>query len=392
MRRVIAACLAFVVIAVVATGRDVPTPPPEIGTPTPGSTNPESEQATFKTPVRATPDRGYTPIAGGAGHIYFVRDGHLWTIAPDGSGERQLTDRSITDQPSPSPDGKMLAWVSGKDLYVMPSTGGEARKLYTGELPEHQRVGWSPDGKLVGFFSFDVASMGIEQAWAAPVEGGEPMLLTTMTNSMGDRGPGYERTVQWAPDNRWVVVAGSNNPMRLMRWPLSTGRDGDVREVSGGEPDWSPDSRTLLYTETLNGAVLIYAVLQAEVTPFRNEKQLVGTGLSEHAQGPGPLWSPASVGADSDLLVYRSRNLSGEPTVAVRSRLGRDYNNLPNLTNNPSWSPNGDKLVVEQGSMSQDTLGPKWTPNGIGIATINLGGEHTLTTLVKDAQWPVWGR
>jgi Tol biopolymer transport system component len=234
--------------------------------------------------------------------------------------------------------------------------------------------------------------MGAEKAWAVPVDGGEPTLLSTMSNSVGDRGPIYERTVQWAPDYKWVVVGGVNNPMRLMRWPLSTGRDGDVRDIGGGEPDWSPDSRTLLYTETLNGAVLIYGVLEAEATPFRNEKQFVGTGLGEYSQGPGPLWSPASVGSDSDLLIYRSRTTGGEPTIAVRSRGGQDYNSLPNLTNNAAWSPQGDQLVVETGSMRNDTLGLKWVPNGISIATISLSGEHRLKQLVKDAQWPAWGR
>jgi Tol biopolymer transport system component len=187
-------------------------------------------------------------------------------------------------------------------------------------------------------------------------------------------------------------VGAVNNPSRLLRWPLATGHDGDVTDIAGGEPDWSPDSRTLLYTETLDGAVLIYSVLDAKATPFRNEKLFVGTGMGQYAQGPGPLWSPASIGADSDLLVYRSRTLSGEPNVAVRSRGGRDYSSLPDLTNNPAWSPNGDSLVVETGVVRNGDLGLLWTPTGLAIATISLTGNHKLTPLVKDAQMPSWGK
>jgi Tol biopolymer transport system component len=173
---------------------------------------------------------------------------------------------------------------------------------------------------------------------------------------------------------------------------LVTGHDGDIREIAGGEPDWSPDSRTLLYTETLGGAVLIYGVLENEATPFRNEKQLVGTGMGNYGQGPGPLWSPASVGADSDLLIYRSRSLVGEPNVAIRTRGGEDLSALPDLTNNASWSPTGDKLVVETGTMQSNPLGPKWQATGLAVALISLDGEHVMVPLVKDGQWPVWGR
>ncbi|MEO8288148.1 MAG: hypothetical protein ABI670_17105 [Chloroflexota bacterium] len=393
MRRFLTAFLACALTILIVAGCDVPTPPPELPTPTPGSQNPENDQSRAPlTPVRITPDRGFTPIAGPPGHIYFVRDSHLWTIEPDGTGERQLSDITITNQPQPSPDGKMIAWVGGRDLYVMPSSGGEARKLYTGDMAEKQFTGWNREGTMVGFFTYDLTTMGTENAWAIPVAGGEPTLLTTFTGSIGNRGSTYERSVKWSPDGNWVVVGAANNPSRLRRWPLSTGRDGDVRDIPGGEPDWAPDSRTLLYTETLGGAVLIYSVIEDKATPFRNEKLFVGTGLGEYAQGPGPLWSPASIGSDSDILVYRSRSNGGEPNIAVRTRGGQDYTSLPNLTNNPAWSPSGDRVVVETGVVRNGDLGLQWAPTGIAIATVNINGDHNLTPLAKDAQMPSWGK
>ena len=145
------------------------------------------------------------------------------------------------------------------------------------------------------------------------------MLITTVRQGTGGRGPTYERTVQWSPDNDWVVVAGVNNPTQLMRWPLSAGQPGDTHEIIGGEPDWSPDNGTIVYAETLNGALSIYYVLASGATPFRNEQRLVGTRLGEYAQGPGPRWSPASTGTYSDLIAYRSASGQGEPRVSIRS-------------------------------------------------------------------------
>jgi Tol biopolymer transport system component len=285
----------------------------------------------------------------------------------------------------------MVAWVGERDLYVMPSAGGEPRVVYSGDLTDRQRLGWSADGKQIGFFTYDLTTIGVEKAWAVPVEGGEPTLITTLNRMSGARGPTYERTVQWSPDGHWVVVGAVDNTMRLFRWPLD-GPQPLQRDIAGGEPDWSPDSRTLLYTESLNGAVLIYGVLEAEATPFRNEELLVGTGLGEYAQGPGPLWSPASAGADSDLLVYRTRTASGEPSVAVRTRGGRDLQSLRPNTNNPAWSPNGDSLVVETGTLKADALGPMWAPNGLAIADVSITGEHPMRTLVQNAKWPAWGK
>jgi Tol biopolymer transport system component len=382
--------LLLIACLLLLAGCDVPSPPPEMPTPTPGSTNPE--KATYTTPVAATPERGFTPLDAPLGHIYFLRDDHLWTIDPEGTNERQLSDVPATGAPVPSFDGKQIAWVGGKNLYVMSASGGAARVLYTGELADYQRLGWSHDQTVIGFITYDLTQVGTEIAWAIPVAGGDPILLTHINDGAGDQSGGYERMVQWPPDDHWVLVGGPNNPMTLLRWPIGSGLPGDTRTISGGEADWSPDNQTILYTETMGGAVLIYNINENAATPFRDEKLFVGTGLGSYAQGPGPLWSPASVGSDSDILIYRSHSASGEPNVAVRTRGGRDLVSLPDLTNNPAWSPSGDKLVVETGSMGNDTLGPKWTPSGLSIVTISLTEAHQITPLVKNAQWPAWGK
>jgi Tol biopolymer transport system component len=394
MMRFIMLCLACVLMSVLASGCDVPAPPPELPTATPGSQNPESEQSRFNlTPVRIAPDRGYTPLAAPPGSIYFVRASHLWRISPDGSGERELSGLPVSGPPQLSPDGKMVAFISERDVYVIPSGGGTPRKIASGEMADRQRLGWSHDGASVGYITFDLATVGNVQAWAAPIAGGEPILLATMSGGSVARGPAYERQVQWSPDGKWVLVSGVNNPMRLLRWPLSSGREGDVRDIPGGEPDWSPDSRTILYTESLAGALLTYDVLESKSTAFLNEQQADGTGLGEYAQGPGPRWSPASVGVDSDLFAYRSRSQEdGAPRVSIRRRGGRDLAPMPSFTNNPSWSPGGDQLVVETGYLKDNPLGRSWEATGLSIARVSIEGEHSVIPLTKDARWPTWGK
>jgi hypothetical protein len=95
---------------------------------------------------------------------------------------------------------------------------------------------------------------------------------------------------------------------------------------------------------------------------------------------------------DSDLIAYRSSSPEGEPRVSIRQRWGKELAPLPLPSNNPSWSPGGDRLVVETGHLEAGTFGQKWAPDGLAITRINLSGEHTMTPLVKDAWWPAWSK
>ncbi len=400
MRRFLTTSLICLFCVVLFGGCDVPTPPPELPTATPGSQNPENPSSRLAlTPIIPTPEKVFAPLNVGPGYIYFVRDSGLWRVAPDSTGEKKLSELPLTNAPQPSPDGKLIAFTSGKDLYVVPSEDdmvgahGRAplRALVSGGLADNQRLGWSPDGSLVGYLVYDLTAPGLADAWAVPAKGGHPQLIASGIQAATNRGPTFENTVQWSPDGQWVVAAGANNRSRLLRWPV-TGSADDVREIAGGEPDWSPDSATIVYAETLNGALSIYYVIESGATPFRNEQQSVGTGMGEYAQGPGPRWSPASSGIDSDPIAYRSHSTSGEPRVSIRRLGGLELAPLPSLTNNPSWSPSGDCLVVETGRMADDPLGLKWVPDGLAISKLNFSGEHTLTPLVKDARWPAWGK
>ena len=91
----------------------------------------------------------------------------LVSIAPDGTGERTLTDGVGFDHhPRWSPDGTRIAFLdfdpsAGTDVWVMNADGSGLRPLTTGRIAGQSLV-WSPDGSKIAFDDWnDVLIVGV---------------------------------------------------------------------------------------------------------------------------------------------------------------------------------------------------------------------------------------
>ncbi len=113
-------------------------------------------------------------------------------------------------EPVPSPDGRWIVFTVGvvdwdenrvnTDLGLMPSTGGEPRRLTSG--PKHDRhPTWSPDGRWIAFES---NREGIFQVYVIPADGGEARVLTALST-------GATQPV-WSPDGGHVAFISSVFP------------------------------------------------------------------------------------------------------------------------------------------------------------------------------------
>src|SRR6266852_6790774 len=81
---------------------------------------------------------------------------NIWIINTAGGEAIQVTQSGKDNSPSWSPDGKTLAFLSGRDstsqVYLLSMGGGEAKKLTT--LSTGADIfKWSPDGKSIAFTS-----------------------------------------------------------------------------------------------------------------------------------------------------------------------------------------------------------------------------------------------
>ncbi|MCQ8277450.1 S41 family peptidase [Acetobacteraceae bacterium KSS8] len=127
------------------------------------------------------------------GRIVFVADGNLWTVPYAGGTATRLTADDGQDLlPRFSPDGKWIAYTAtdqgNQDVYVIPSTGGEAKRLTfhsdvvakapTRWGPNNMVVTWTPDSKNVVFLSrAESWNPSVQELFTVPVTGGLPQRL-----------------------------------------------------------------------------------------------------------------------------------------------------------------------------------------------------------------------
>jgi dipeptidyl aminopeptidase/acylaminoacyl peptidase len=102
--------------------------------------------------------------------IAFAREGHIYTVRPDGSGERRLTSGTAIDsRPQISPNGRIVMFerrpAEGQpaNLYTVSVNGGAAKDLTPGP-EETSEARFAPDGKTIVFVRTTETPSGRENA------------------------------------------------------------------------------------------------------------------------------------------------------------------------------------------------------------------------------------
>ncbi len=126
--------------------------------------------------------------------VVFVYGGDLWTVPSTGGEARRLTS-SIGYESSPkfSPDGRWIAFSGeydgNNDVYVMPSTGGEPVRL-TFHPAWDRVIDWQPDGESIRFQSPRQSHTGRDlQLFTVPRTGGLPERMILPTAGLSSYAP-----------------------------------------------------------------------------------------------------------------------------------------------------------------------------------------------------------
>ncbi len=154
----------------------------------------------------------YPSIAGD--RILFVCEDDLWTAPASGGDAARLTVSFGTcTYPRFSPDGAWVAFVStdegNPELYVMPSRGGEPRRLTFSGATLASTVGWSEDGSEIYFVANPTTWYENEtRPFAIARDGGTPRSLNV----------GHARSLSYGPQGRLVLGRNAADPARWKRY------------------------------------------------------------------------------------------------------------------------------------------------------------------------------
>jgi dipeptidyl aminopeptidase/acylaminoacyl peptidase len=155
-----------------------------------------------------------------------------------------------------SPDGRWLAMDLVTAIWVLPATGGTARRL-TGDLQDATLPSWSPDGRSIVFQSYRDGNFHLH---VVDVDGGEPRQLT--------RGRFDHREPAFSPDGRRIAFTSDRGGSYGV-WLLDVA-SGEVTALTGppdeaAAPRWSRDGERIVVTVN-ETAVDVITVATAERT------------------------------------------------------------------------------------------------------------------------------
>ncbi len=113
--------------------------------------------------------------------IAFVSGGDIWTVSTAGGEARLLIAQEGTEaRPLYSPDGRSMTFTSGRtgngDVYVFNFASGEVKRLTFDDATEEVSA-WSPDSKFIYFSSTGHDISGMADVFRISASGGTPMAV-----------------------------------------------------------------------------------------------------------------------------------------------------------------------------------------------------------------------
>jgi Tol biopolymer transport system component len=173
----------------------------------------------------------------------------LWRSRVDGSERIQLTFTPFQAAlPRWSPDGTQIAffaWTASTTprIYLVPASGGAARRATTRTLPESDPT-WSPDGRRLAFGSGPGWELGNSSNGVIQVLALDTGQVTVLPGSQGLFSP------RWSPDGRFIAAL-SFDSLRLVLFDMAAGKWAELvgHNTNLGWENWSPDGRAILYQD-----------------------------------------------------------------------------------------------------------------------------------------------
>jgi len=355
-----------------------------------GQASAQTPDAVSERPLTTLPGGEYEPALSPDGKMMaFVwgregsREFHIYVESIDVGSPVRLT-ASATPEGSPvwSPDGRSIAYITCTDnpqrsgLYIIPAFGGAERKVASISPRPYifdRQVDWSPDGNLLAVvdrnskeepFSIHVLSLN---------DGARHRVTSPPPATPGDSGPAFSpdgqeiafRRTESIGNTDLYIVRPSGEKLRRLTF--------DQRFTSGHA--WTRDGRDIVFTSKRSGPLSLWRINASGGSP-----QSV-PGITEGAYN-------LAIARTGNRLIY-SKYLSDSNIWEMNLQTGEAQRVLSSTRNerSPQYSPDGSRIAFRSDRTGVDEI---WLSDASGDNAVRL--TYFNGPLTGTPRWSPDGR
>lgn len=293
--------------------------------------------------------------------ILYMRQGNVWSIQVDGSGAREI----IRDASNPnwSHDGKLIVFERRYEVWTANADGGLQSRV--AGVPRRELLlaprwpAFSPDSTRIAFLDAD--STPFVDLWHVPVDGGEPVRLTS--------DPQIASAPVWSPDGKSIIYSSQRAGSQTL-WQVNID-DGTAQPLLTGSgddnyPDISPDGTRLVYSNSRERFALLrtHPDTGQHVVLHESRQALLAPELSPDSKTVAFF----GITADGSVQLFKIPVSGGSPVQLTFD---------PQATHAiPRWSADGKEIYFY------------YTRNGPSFSKVQSNGGE-VETVVSGWDWLV---
>jgi Tol biopolymer transport system component/predicted Ser/Thr protein kinase len=363
--------------------------------------------------------------------------GPLWSLPVLGGSPRRLGD-AVGSGGAWSPDGGMLAYTEGSDVFLANSDGTDSHKLVSVAGAVVAAV-WSPDGSELRLTVQD-PNTSTQSLWEVSARGTNLHRLLA-----GWHNPPDECCGRWTPDGRYFVFESQHQIWALaekrgiLRKPSDTPVQLTSSPLSLSTPLPSKDGKRLFVVgRTFRGGLVRYDAKAGQFLPFLSGISAGDVAFSRNGQWvayvtypEGALWRSKLDGSErvqlsypplypvlprwspdgKQIVFYTSTPGKPEKIYAISSAGGSAQQLMPDDPKpemDPNWAPTGGKIVFSGAPASVDStvrvldlrthrvstlpgsqglFSPRWSPDGRYILAMPLSSSSFMLFDFQTGKW-----